>query len=255
MSLADIEAARPQEFSLDDEVSFDPARKSLKRRRKRQFGAIIIDDQPMPSPTGDDANLALINAVRTHGLGVMDWPNGALTMRKRLGWLRKGLGEPWPDMEDAALLGSLEDWLLPFMNGRPSLADLPHDAIRNGLMSLVPHTLQRKALELPATHFTAPTGNDHPIRYEGDAPVLAIRVQELFGLKTHPSIAGGTVPLLLELLSPGHKPIQLTRDLPGFWKGSWADVRSDMRGRYPKHVWPDDPANAAPTARAKPRGT
>ena len=111
-------------------------------------------------------------------------------------------------------------------------------------MSLVPHDLQRKIDQLAPTHFTAPTGNNHPIRYEGEAPVLAIRVQELFGLKTHPSIAGGTVPLLLELLSPGHKPIQLTRDLPGFWKGSWADVRSDMRGRYPKHVWPEDPANA-----------
>jgi ATP-dependent helicase HrpB len=255
VSLADIESARPQEFLLEDEVSFDPARKALKRRRKRKFGAIIIDDQPMPPPTGEDANLALVEAIRTHGLEALDWPNGAVTLRKRLGWLRKGLGEPWPDMQDAALLAGLEDWLLPFMSGKPSPSEMPHDAIRNGLMSLVPHALQRKVEELAPTHFTAPTGNNHPIRYEGEAPVLAIRVQELFGLKAHPSIAGGTVPLLLELLSPGHKPIQLTRDLPGFWKGSWADVRSDMRGRYPKHVWPDDPANALPTARAKPRGT
>jgi ATP-dependent helicase HrpB len=255
VSLAEIEAESPQEFTLQEEVSFDADRKSLKRRRKRQFGAIIIDDQPMPPPTGEDANLALIAAVRTHGLAALDWPGSALTLRKRLGWLRKGLGEPWPDMDDHALLAALEDWLLPFMNGKPTLADLPQDAIRDGLLSLVPHALQRKVDELAPSHFTAPTGNSHPIRYEGEAPVLAIRVQELFGLKVHPAIAGGTVPLLLELLSPGHKPIQLTGDLPGFWKGSWADVRSDMRGRYPKHVWPDDPANAIATARAKPRGT
>ncbi|MGL4489898.1 MAG: ATP-dependent helicase C-terminal domain-containing protein, partial [Rhizobiaceae bacterium] len=108
---------------------------------------------------------------------------------------------------------------------------------------------------LAPTHFEAPTGNSHPIRYEDDEPVLAIRVQELFGLKIHPSIAAGKIPLLLELLSPAHRPVQLTRDLPGFWQGSWADVRSDLRGRYPRHFWPEDPANAAPTARAKPRGT
>ncbi len=119
----------------------------------------------------------------------------------------------------------------------------------------MPHDLQRKIDTLAPTHFAVPTGSSIPIRYEADDPVLAVRVQELFGLKEHPAIAGGKVPLLLELLSPAHRPIQLTRDLPGFWRGSWADVRADMRGRYPKHVWPEDPAHAAPTARAKPRGT
>lgn len=255
VSLADIETARPQEFAVEETTSFDPERKTLKRRRQRKFSAILIDDQPMSPPVGDTANQGLVAALRAHGLDMLEWNSGATTLRNRLGWLRKGLGDPWPDMEDGALLAGLEDWLAPFMNGKPSFADLPHDAIRNGLLSLVPYDLQRKVDQLAPTHFAAPTGNNHPVRYEGDAPVLAIRVQELFGLKEHPSIAGGTVPLLLELLSPGHKPIQLTRDLPGFWKGSWADVRSDMRGRYPKHVWPDDPANALPTSRAKPRGT
>ncbi|MGB8817688.1 MAG: ATP-dependent helicase HrpB [Rhizobiaceae bacterium] len=255
VSLPDIESLRPQDFAEQDEVTFDASRKALKRRRKRMFGAILIDDVPLPPPNGGPANLALIKAIRDNGLDALDWTDSAASMRKRLEWLRKGLGEPWPDMADAALLTALEDWLLPFMTGKPSLSQLPHDAIRNGLLSLVPHDLQRKIDQLAPTHFTAPTGNNHPIRYEGDAPVLAIRVQELFGLKQHPSIAGGAVPLLLELLSPGHKPLQLTRDLPGFWRGSWADVRADMRGRYPKHVWPDDPANASPTARAKPRGT
>ena len=114
---------------------------------------------------------------------------------------------------------------------------------------------RRVEAEAP-THFAAPTGNHHPIQYDGPgAPSLSIRVQELFGLKVHPSIAGGRLPLTLELLSPAHRPIQITRDLAGFWSGSWADVKADMRGRYPKHPWPDDPASAMPTARAKPRGT
>jgi ATP-dependent helicase HrpB len=124
-----------------------------------------------------------------------------------------------------------------------------------GLQALAPHELRRKIDTLAPTHFTVPTGSRIPVLYEADDPVLSVRVQELFGSKEHPAIAGGKVPLLLELLSPAHRPIQLTRDLPGFWRGSWADVRADMRGRYPKHVWPEDPANAAPTARAKPRGT
>ena len=116
--------------------------------------------------------------------------------------------------------------------------------------------MQRRLDAEAPTHFLAPTGNSHAIDYQSEgAPVLAIRVQELFGLREHPAIARGRLPLTLHLLSPAHRPIQITRDLPGFWKGSWASVKADMRGRYPRHSWPDDPADAAPTARAKPRGT
>ena len=132
-------------------------------------------------------------------------------------------------------------------------ASIP-EQLRNGLMSLLPHDLQRRLGKAAPTHFAAPTGNNLPIRYDGETPVLAIRVQELFGLTSHPAIGDGKIPLTLELLSPAHRPIQTTRDLPAFWRGSWADVRADMRGRYPKHVWPEDPANAQATSRAKPRG-
>ena len=133
--------------------------------------------------------------------------------------------------------------------------DITAASLHDGLMALVPYELQREIGKLAPTHFEAPTGQRHPIRYDGDEPVLAIRVQELFGLKQHPAVAGGRLPLLLELVSPAHRPIQTTRDLPGFWAGSWRDVRADMRGRYPKHPWPEDPAEAMPTTRAKPRGT
>jgi ATP-dependent helicase HrpB len=142
-----------------------------------------------------------------------------------------------------------------FQRDTRGIDDISAGSLSEGLQSLVPHDVARDLARLAPTHFEAPTGQRHPIRYDGDEPVLSIRVQELFGLKTHPSIGGGRLPLLLELISPGHKPMQMTRDLPGFWAGSWKDVRADMRGRYPKHPWPEDPANAPPTTRAKPRGT
>jgi ATP-dependent helicase HrpB len=156
-------------------------------------------------------------------------------------------------MSDDALTASLEDWLLPFLDGKASFAAIDSGAVHSGLMSLVPHDLQRRIGALAPTHYDAPSGSRVPILYDGEWPVLAIRVQELFGLDRHPSIADGKVPLTLELLAPAHRPIQTTRDLPGFWRGSWTELRAEMRGRYPRHVWPDDPLAAQATSRAKPR--
>ena len=144
---------------------------------------------------------------------------------------------------------------MPFLSGAASFAAIDPGVLSAGLMALVPHDLQRRIEALAPTHFDAPSGSRVPIRYDGEWPVLAIRVQELFGLDRHPTVANGTVPLTLELLSPAHRPIQTTRDLPGFWRGSWTDVRADMRGRYPRHVWPENPLLATATSRAKPRGT
>jgi ATP-dependent helicase HrpB len=163
---------------------------------------------------------------------------------------------PWPDLSHEALAGSTRVWLAPFLVGKSSAAAIGADVLREALETCLPWNL-RRVLEAEApTHFQAPTGSSVAVDYAADGgPVLAIRVQELFGLKDHPSLAGGRVPLTLHLLSPAHRPIQITRDLPGFWKGSWAAVKSEMKGRYPRHVWPDDPENAQPTARVKPRGT
>ncbi|RWA77725.1 ATP-dependent helicase HrpB [Mesorhizobium sp.] len=252
---ADIRAALADRIETKRELSFDRERRAVRVRETARLGAITLAERMLPAPSGADADRAILDALREHGLALLDWGKEAETLRQRLGWLHRGLGAPWPDVSDQALLDRLDDWLLPFLAGDASLAAIKPGVLAAALLSLVPHDLQRKVDALAPTHFDAPSGSHVPIRYDGEWPVLSIRVQELFGLDRHPAIANGTVPLTLELLSPAHRPIQTTRDLPGFWRGSWADVRTDMRGRYPKHVWPENPLLATATSRAKPRGT
>ncbi|MER9712002.1 ATP-dependent helicase HrpB [Mesorhizobium sp. M0174] len=251
----DIRAALAERIETRREVSFDRDRRAVRVRETVRLGAITLSERMLPAPTGADADRAILDALREHGLSLLPWTREAETLRQRLGWLHRGLGAPWPDVSDAALVERLDDWLLPFLSGATAFTAIDPSVLSQGLMTLVPHELQRKIDTLAPTHFDAPSGSRLPIRYDGEWPVLAARVQELFGLDRHPAIANGTVPLTLELLSPAHRPIQTTRDLPGFWRGSWADVRAEMRGRYPRHVWPENPLLAAATSRAKPRGT
>ncbi len=255
VSETDIRAALGDRIESGRQVVYDPEKNALRAREGSRIGAIALSEKPLAAPSGPAADEGVIAAVREHGLAILPWSKEAEILRRRLGWLHRGLGDPWPSMDDDHLLETLDDWLLPFLTGEAQLSRIPGHALKNGLMSLVPFDLQRSVDRLAPTHFEVPTGSHIPIRYDAEEPVIAVRVQELFGLGEHPAIANGKVPLLLELLSPAHRPIQITRDLPGFWKGSWADVRSDMRGRYPKHVWPEDPAKAEPTRRAKPRGS
>ncbi|RWQ28744.1 MAG: ATP-dependent helicase HrpB [Mesorhizobium sp.] len=251
----DIRASLADKIETRGETSFDRDRRAVRVRETVRLGAITLSERMLPAPAGTEADHAILDALRQHGLSLLPWGKEAETLRQRLGWLHRGLGAPWPDVSDAALIDSLDDWLLPYLSGAASFAAIDPGVLSIGLMALVPHDLQRRIEALAPTHFDAPSGSRVPIRYDGEWPVLAIRVQELFGLDRHPSIANGTVPLTLELLSPAHRPIQTTRDLPGFWRGSWADVRADMRGRYPRHVWPENPLLAAATSRAKPRGS
>lgn len=251
----DVRAALADRIETGRQTSFDRDKRAVRVRETVRLGAITLSERMLPPPTGADADRAILDALREHGLSLLTWGKEAQTLRQRLSWLHRGLGAPWPDMADAALIERLDDWLLPFLSGAASFAAIDPGVVLAGLATLVPHDLQRRIDTLAPTHFDAPSGSHVPIRYDGEWPVLAVRVQELFGLDRHPAIANGTVPLTLELLSPAHRPIQTTRDLPGFWRGSWADVRADMRGRYPKHVWPENPLLAAATARAKPRGT
>lgn len=255
ISRAEVEAELPGAIRREDQSFFDIASRQVRARRVTQLGAIIFDEVPLARPTGPDAAKALADGIRQLGIAALPFSKAGLQLRERIGFLHRGLGEPWPDVGDAALLDHLEDWLLPFLTDIKGVDAIGADALHDGLMSLVPHELRRDLDRLAPTHFESPAGNRHPVDYSGEEPAISIRVQELFGLKAHPAIGGGRIPLTLELTSPAHRPIQTTRDLPGFWAGSWKDVRAEMRGRYPKHPWPDDPAGAAPTARAKPRGT
>lgn len=205
---------------------------------------------------GEDTALLLAQGIAKLGLARLPWSKAQIQLRDRVGFLRAAGESDWPDLTDAALADSVDTWLAPFLNGKTKLSDIGADDLGAALDALIPWNLKRRLEDEAPTHFEAPTGNRHAIDYETTgAPALHIRVQELFGLTQHPSIANGKLPLTLHLLSPAHRPIQITRDLPGFWKGSWSAVKADMKGRYPRHPWPDDPTSAAPTARAKPRGT
>jgi ATP-dependent RNA helicase HrpB len=237
------------------EMEFDREKGALTARRTERLGAILLSRAPVAVSPGEQATAALLDGVRRHGLSILPWSKTTTQLRDRLAWLHARLGEPWPAMTDAALLETLDDWLAPFLQGAVGLSGFDSGALRDALLMRVPHDLQRKLDSLAPLRYEAPTGSTVMLTYppDGAAPEVAIRVQELFGLKMHPAIAGGKVPLTLELLSPAHRPIQRTQDLPGFWSGSWAAVRADLRGRYPKHPWPEDPASAEPTRRAKSR--
>ena len=252
---ATVEAGLAGKIVREDQCVFDRASRQVRARRVVRLGAMILEETPLARPGGAKAALALAEGVRQLGLAVLPFSREAGQLRDRIGFLHRSIGEPWPDTSDTALLASLETWFVPFQENTRGLDDVKPGSLQEGLMALVPYEVQRDLARLAPTHFEAPTGQRHPIRYDGDDPVLAIRVQELFGLKQHPAVAGGRLPLLLELHSPAHRLIQTTRDLPGFWAGSWRDVRADMRGRYPKHPWPENPAEAMPTTRVKPRGT
>ena len=255
ITLEDIESLMGDRIETRDEISFDRASASVRARRMRRLGAVALNEQPR-SIEGAESAMVLANGLAALGIDRLPWSKAQKQLRDRVLFLRRAEGDVWPDLSDAALASSAETWLAPFIEGRASLSAITADDLDSALQALLPWDMRRRLdIEAP-THFEAPTGSHIAVDYEAEGgPVLAVRVQELFGLSQHPSLAGGRVPLTLHLLSPAHRPIQITRDLPGFWKGSWAAVKSEMKGRYPRHVWPDDPANATATTRAKPRGT
>ena len=254
----EFETAFASRIGFTDEIAFDGSGGALRARRTRRLDAITLASAPMPVPPTPESAAILADGIARLGLERLPWSKALKQWRDRVRFLRSAEGEDsgWPDLSDAALRASIHAWLAPHLLGISGLSGISADMLSSALHALLGWEMARRLDQEAPTHFTAPTGNVHPIDYESEgAPILAIRVQELYGLKAHPAVARGKRPLTLHLLSPAHRPIQITRDLPGFWKGSWAGVRSDMRGRYPKHVWPDDPENALPTARAKPRGT
>jgi ATP-dependent helicase HrpB len=254
ITLAEIEARFSDCIEAREEIAFDAASASLRGRKSRRLGAIALSDQPMPVAADNDTAQKLAAGIASLGVGRLPWTKSLQQWRDRVMFLRLSEGEEWPDLSDSALAQTANAWLAPALVAKTALGDISADELNAAVRALLPWPLQRRLDAEAPTHFAAPTGSQVAIDYEAEGgPKIAIRVQELFGLDRHPAIAGGRVPLLIELLSPAHRPVQMTRDLPGFWRGSYAAVRGEMRGRYPKHPWPEDPIAAPATRRAKPR--
>jgi ATP-dependent helicase HrpB len=238
------------------ETVFDDESLSLRTRRVTRYRRLVLSQAPAQADLGTNAAVVLAEGIARSGIDRLPWSKASLQWRDRIAFLRTAEGDEWPDLGNEALATSAREWLAPILEGIRSVAALDPGALDGALRGRLDWSMRQRLDQEAPTHFEAPTGTRVPIDYEAEGgPTIAIRVQELFGLKTHPTIGGGRVPLTLELLSPAHRPVQVTRDLPGFWRGSWQAVKTEMKGRYPRHPWPDDPSAAMPTTRAKPRGT
>ncbi|MBY0383012.1 MAG: ATP-dependent helicase HrpB [Xanthobacteraceae bacterium] len=252
----EIEAGFYAHIQVADEVTFDASAMALRARRKRRLHAIVLSEQNLPVMPSDETARILSDGLARAGIDRLPWSKSLRQWRDRVLFLRASEGDEWPDLSDAALSKSRASWLEPMLLDKTSLADIAAGDLSDAVMNLLPWDLRSRLDREAPTHFEAPTGTMLAIDYEAEeGPKISVRLQELFGLGVHPSIAKGRLALVVELLSPAHRPVQVTKDLPGFWHGSYAAVRADLRGRYPRHPWPEDPANAAPTRRVKPKGT
>ncbi len=256
IALAEIELRFAERIESREDIAFDAGSASLRGRRSRRLGGIALAEQPFPVSSGPDTAQKLAEGILRLGLDRLPWTKALKQWRDRVTFLRRSEGDEWPDLSDAGLTARSGEWLVPLLADKTALSQVGADQLTDAIQSLLAWNMRRRLDAEAPTHFAAPSGSSVPIDYEAEeGPKLSIRVQELFGLARHPSIAGGKVPLVVELLSPAYRPVQVTRDLPGFWRGSYAAVKAEMRGRYPRHPWPDDPTSAVATRRAKPRGT
>ena len=234
-------------------LKIDPESGAMRARRLRAIGRMVLSETPTERPSGEALAGALLEVVREDGLALLHWTDEARQLRARVAFMRSLDGELWPDWSDAGLLSSLDQWLLPGLIG---LNGLREANLVQALAAALPFELRRRLDVEAPLRFETPAGSSLAIEYDAEGgPALNVRLQELFGQDKHPHVASGRVALTLRLLSPAQRPVQTTKDLPGFWRGSYAAVRADMRGRYPKHPWPEDPLSASPTRRAKPRGS
>ncbi|UEM22995.1 ATP-dependent helicase HrpB [Skermanella mucosa] len=258
LTLAELEEDFADTIETVEFVAWDGREEAVLARRQRRLGELVLKDEPLPDPGGARTAAALCQGIRELGLAVLPWTRELENFRARVEFLRRveGPDGDWPDLSDAALLDTLEDWLAPFLTGLTRRAHLKRLDLSAALRSLLSWHRQRELDEAAPTHVTVPSGSHIPLDYTGgDVPVLAVRLQEMFGLAETPALARGRVPLVLHLLSPARRPMQVTSDLASFWANTYRHVKADLKGQYPKHYWPDDPLQAEPTSRAKRRGT
>ena len=252
---ADVRARFAADLETKDDVTWDDATERVRAARRTRLGAIVLDDVPLRDVPADAVRTALLDALRRRGVARLPWTPTASRLRERLAFLHAH-DAGWPDVSDAALDATLETWLDPVLDGVHRLAALDGARLHDALLGLLDWS-QRAALDrLAPTHLEVPSGSRIALDYsDPQVPVLAVKLQEVFGWTQTPAVLDGRVPLMLHLLSPAQRPVQVTRDLAGFWRDSYFAVRKELRGRYPRHPWPDDPLAAQATRRAKPRGT
>ncbi len=260
VSLAEIEAELGEQIETTDEVRFDDTTGRVSARRRRRLGALVLADANLPNPAPDAIRAALVAALQAAGAERLPWPETAAHLRERLAFLHHLRPTDWPAVDFDTLSRTLAVWLEPHLPPTArSLADVARLDFSEALLRLLPGAwAQRQELDrLAPSHLTVPSGSSIRLDYaDPGTPILAVRLQEVFGLLDTPTVGGpARVPLLLHLLSPARRPVQVTRDLRSFWEKGYFEVRKDLRGRYPKHHWPENPLEATPTARAKPRGT
>ncbi|MEO3944998.1 ATP-dependent helicase HrpB [Gorillibacterium sp. CAU 1737] len=234
-------------------IYWDPDAEAVRARKRRLLGALVLRETPLADPDPEQVTAALLAGIRRLGLTALPWTKGARQWLARVQFVRWH-NASWPDVSEEGLLATLEEWLAPHLNGMKSRTDLSRLSLQSALESLLPWDKRRALEELAPTHLSVPSGSWIPVDYSNpEAPALAVRLQELFGLTDTPRVCGGRVPVVLHLLSPAQRPVQVTRDLASFWANGYFEVKKDLKGRYPKHYWPEDPMEAVPTNRVRPR--
>jgi ATP-dependent helicase HrpB len=253
LDLDDLERYFQSSIEQQTVTEWDPTVQAVRARKYIRLGAILIRDIPIHSPDPDDVMAALLSGIGEQGLTLLPWTKASNQLRERLDFMHRH-ETGWPDVSDDALIAALPDWLAPHLHGFKSRSDLQRLNVTNILESMLTWEQRRTLDECAPTHLTVPSGSRIPIDYSApEAPTLSVRLQELFGLAQTPRIGRGRVPVLLHLLSPAQRPVQVTSDLASFWRSAYFEVKKDLKGRYPKHYWPDDPLVAMPTSRIRPK--
>ena len=253
VSLPDLQRYCAQQIQSVDLLEWDERSESVRARRQRRLGHLILDDRALHEPDPAQVSAALLFGIRRAGLACLPWTKEQQQWRGRIAFLHR-VDPSWPDLSDEALTNELERWLGPFLDGLTSLQQLRRIDLQAPLDSLLTWQQRQELPRLVPTHITVPSGSHVKLDYEqGESPVLAVRLQEMFGCQETPRIAGGKIPVMVHLLSPAGRPVQVTKDLASFWRSAYQEVKKELRGRYPRHHWPDDPLTAQPTNRTKRR--
>ena len=258
VSLAELERLYEKEIVITETVAWDDKAQRARATRQRRLGSLVLWEEALSKPNPALISTALLQGVRQTGIAVLAWTPELIQWRARVQLLRQieGVDSTWPNLSDDALLHRLEVWLGPYLDGVTTLDRVLRMDLTTPLHALLTWEQQQKLDRLTPTHLTVPSGSSVRLDYEtADVPVLAVRLQEMFGCKEPPRVANGKVPVMLHLLSPARRPVQVTKDLASFWANTYQDVKKELRGRYPKHSWPDNPLTALPTAKARRRPT